>query len=123
MGYAATDGSDEFRTGVADYLTCGNQSEIVDLFGLNNYAWCGNSSYTASTWNNVVADFQTMTVPVYMSEFGCVANPPRYWNEVPTLYSTPMSDVFSGGLAFSYFSTNNGEGDYALVDISADGKT
>lgn len=33
VGYAATDGPDDFRKGVADYLTCGNDTVTVDLFG------------------------------------------------------------------------------------------
>jgi len=69
----------------------------------------------------VVSDFKDLTVPVYMSEFGCVDSPPRVWNEVASLYSSPMSDVFSGGMAFSYFQANVGA--YGLVDISSDGKT
>lgn len=68
-----------------------------------------------------MSNFQDLTVPVYMSEFGCITSPPRYWTEVPVLYSDPMAQVFSGGVAFSYFAANNGP--YALVDVSDDGKT
>lgn len=120
VGYSATDGPDDFRTNVAEYLTCGNDTETLDIFGLNSYAWCGDSSMTASTWNNVVNNFTPLTVPVYMSEFGCVDKLPRLWTEVAALYSGNMTNVFSGGVAFSFFAANNGP--YALVDVTADGK-
>lgn len=50
----------------------------------------------------------------------CITSPPRIWNEVPALFSPPVSDVFSGGIAFSYFPTSDG---YGMVTFSADGKT
>lgn len=54
-----------------------------------------------------------------MSEYGCIFQPPRVWNEVPVLFSAPVSDVFSGGMAFSYFPTQDG---YGMVTFSADGQ-
>lgn len=45
----------------------------------------------------------------------CITSPPRVWNEVDALYAAPVSDVFSGGVAFSYFPTNDG---YGMVTFS-----
>lgn len=50
-----------------------------------------------------------------MSEFGCITSPPRMWTEVAALLSSPMSDTFSGGVAFSYFPTSD---NYGMVEIS-----
>ena len=50
----------------------------------------------------------------------CIKNPPRIWNEVQALFTSPVSDHFSGGIAFSYFPTSDG---YGLVTFSADGST
>lgn len=50
-----------------------------------------------------------------MSEFGCITSPPRMWTEVEALLSAPVSDVFSGGIAFSYFPTND---NYGMVTLS-----
>ncbi|RSH78803.1 1,3-beta-glucanosyltransferase gas1 [Apiotrichum porosum] len=120
VGYSATDGEPDFRTQLADYMTCGNDSVTIDLYGLNNYEWCGDSTYNTSGWNTIVSDFTNITVPVYMSEYGCITSPPRLWTEVAALFSTPVSDVFSGGVAFSYFPTSDG---YGMVTFSSDGNT
>lgn len=101
-------------------MTCGNDSVTIDLYGLNNYEWCGDSTYNTSGWNTIVSDFTNITVPVYMSEYGCITSPPRLWTEVAALFSTPVSDVFSGGVAFSYFPTSDG---YGMVTFSSDGNT
>ncbi|WWC91420.1 uncharacterized protein L201_006366 [Kwoniella dendrophila CBS 6074] len=118
VGYSATDGDADFRNSLAEYLTCGSEDITVDLYGLNNYEWCGNASYNNSGWNTIVQGFQNIPVATYMSEYGCIFQPPRLWTEVAALFSTPVSDVFSGGVAFSYFPTSDG---YGMVTISSDG--
>ncbi|WRT68843.1 uncharacterized protein IL334_005824 [Kwoniella shivajii] len=120
VGYSATDGDAEFRNSLAEYMTCGGDSIAVDLYGLNNYEWCGNENYNSSNWNTIVQGFQDIPVATYMSEFGCITAPPRLWTEVASLFSSPTSDVFSGGVAFSYFPTSDG---YGMVTFSADGNT
>lgn len=82
----------------------------TDVPGLNNYQWCGASSLSASNWNTIAQGFSDMTVPTYMSEYGCITSPPRLWTEVAALLAPPVSDVFSGGIAFSYFPTSDGFG-------------
>lgn len=52
-----------------------------------------------------------------LTGFRCITSPPRIWNEVPVLFSPPVSDVFSGGIAFSYFPTSDG---YGMVTFSGD---
>lgn len=94
VGYAAVDGEPEFRDTLADYLTCGEESIVVDLYGesrgqsahlthgpltvtsgLNNYEWCGDSNYNASGWASIVAGFSEIPVASYMSEYGSVLLP------------------------------------------------
>jgi hypothetical protein len=62
-------------------------------------------------------------VAAYFSEFGCITSPPRLWTEVGALFSDLMSDVWSGGLAFSYFPAESAQGQFGMVDISPDGTT
>ena len=130
VSYAAVDGDAEFRNDMAAYLTCGDDTAL-DLYGklcmltgltsgLNNYEWCGDQNLTTSHWGTITQGFSDVPVAMYMSEFGCLYNPPRIWSEVTALFAPPVSDVFSGGMAFSYFPTSDG---YGIVDFSADGQT
>ena len=103
--------------------------------GLNNYEWCGNETLQSSHWDVITSGFSQIPVVTYMSEFGlvddsklagscgqsrCIMSPPRLWTEVQALYTSPVSDVFSGGVAFSYFPTSDG---YGMVTFSSDGST
>lgn len=38
VGYAAVDGDAQFRNDMAEYLTCGDEEDIVDLYGESTYA-------------------------------------------------------------------------------------
>jgi hypothetical protein len=84
--------------------------------------WCGSSSFQAS-YSGVEADFANFNVPAYFSEFGCITSPPRLFTEVAALLSSQMSSVWSGGLAFSYFPASSVQGEFGMVNISADGST
>ncbi|WVQ81620.1 hypothetical protein IAT38_003744 [Cryptococcus sp. DSM 104549] len=119
VGYAAVDGDADFRNSLAEYMTCGSEDIVVDLYGLNNYEWCGNADVNSSGWNAITQGFEDLPVATYMSEFGCITSPPRLWTEVAALYASPVSDVFSGGVAFSYFPTSDG---YGMVSFSSDGQ-
>jgi hypothetical protein len=101
---------------VTRFLSRVTHNTLLTRTGLNSYSWCGESTASASGWTNLLSDFDHLTVPVYMSEFGCNKSPPRVWNEVTDLLSAPMSDLFSGGVAFSYFPAN--DPGYELVEIS-----
>jgi hypothetical protein len=125
VSYSSTDGPSgrtQWRDMLAYYLTCGSAATSVDLYGLNSYSWCGNSSYAASGYNTLTNDFDSLPVPAYLAEFGCVegvGTNNRPWTEVSALYSTPMTNQFSGGVAFSYFPQPSGL-DYGLVSVSGD---
>jgi 1,3-beta-glucanosyltransferase GAS1 len=127
VGYAAIDGSPDWRDPVANYLSCdptgGNSgASAIDLYGLNNYEWCGSSSFEAS-YAGTNGDYAGYNVAAYFSEFGCLKNPPRLWTEAGALFSGNMSPVWSGGLAFSYFPAQSAAGQFGMVTISSDGKT
>jgi len=127
VGYASIDGDSTFRDPVANYLSCDpsntdSGSTSIDLYGLNNYEWCGASSFEAS-YAGVEADFAGYNVAAYFSEFGCITSPPRLWTEVAALFSSQMSDVWSGGVAFSYFPATSSQGQFGMVNISSDGTT
>lgn len=89
----------------------------------NKYSeWCGDSNFQAS-YARTTGDFAGYNVVAYFSEFGCITSPPRLWTESAALFSANMSDVWSGGIAFSYFPASSVQGQFGMVTISADGST
>ncbi|KAJ7135723.1 Glucanosyltransferase-domain-containing protein [Mycena epipterygia] len=121
VGYAAIDGGSDFVDAVANYLACNRSpTAAIDLYGLNNYEWCGNATNT--TFNGVNARFADYEVAAYFSEFGSeTCNPnPRVWTEIPVMFSEPMVDVWSGGLAFSYFGAISRGHQFGMATLSAD---
>ncbi|KAJ7101007.1 1,3-beta-glucanosyltransferase [Mycena crocata] len=126
VGYAAIDGPADFLVPLANYLSCdpsgsNSGSSAIDLLGLNNYEWCGNAPST--TYNGVNGEFAGYNVAAYFSEFGSESCNPgvRVWTETGTLFSAPMTDIWSGGLAFSYFPASSAAGNFGMANISSDG--
>ncbi|KAI0963249.1 hypothetical protein AcW1_000378 [Taiwanofungus camphoratus] len=120
VGYASIDADSNWKDPLANYLSCdpsGSNSgaTAIDLYGLNNYEWCGNAP--PSTYDGTNGDFAGYNVPAYFSEFGCVTGQPRPWTEVGTLFASPMSDIWSGGVAFSYFPATSSAGQFGMVTI------
>ncbi|KAG2045291.1 carbohydrate-binding module family 43 protein/Glycoside hydrolase family 72 protein [Suillus americanus] len=127
VGYASIDGDPTWLDPLANYLSCdpsGSNSGAtsLDLFGLNDYEWCGNSTFQAS-YAGVEGQFAGYNVAAYFSEYGCITSPPRLWTEVGALFSSQMSPVWSGGVAFSYFPATSAQGQFGMVTISTDGST
>ncbi|OCH96693.1 hypothetical protein OBBRIDRAFT_743565 [Obba rivulosa] len=126
VGYAAIDGDTDNI--LAEYLSCdpsnsNSGSTSIDLYGLNNYEWCGNAD--PSVYSATNQKYQNYNVAAYFSEYGCVPSGggPRPWTEVGTIFASPMSNIWSGGLAFSYFPASSSAGQFGMVNISADGSS
>ncbi|GBE78403.1 1,3-beta-glucanosyltransferase gel4 [Sparassis crispa] len=124
VGYAAIDGVSDWVAPLANYLSCdpsntNSDATAIDIFGLNNYEWCGDA--TASVYDNTNGEFAGYNVAAYFSEFGCVTSPPRLWTEVQALFSSPMTNIWSGGIAFSYFPATSSAGEFGIVNITANG--
>ncbi|KAF8155936.1 glycoside hydrolase family 72 protein [Crassisporium funariophilum] len=127
VGYAAINGASTFREPLAKYLTCdpsgaNSDSTSIDLYGLNDYSWCGDSTFQGS-YAGTTSSFADYNVAAYFSEYGCILTPPRLWTEAPVLFGTDMAPVWSGGIAFSYFPATSAQGEFGMVTISADGST
>jgi len=121
VAYAAINGDATWLDPLANYLSCdpsnGNSGDTaIDLFGLNDYEWCGNAANT--TYDNTNAQFAGYNVAAYFSEYGCVTTTSRVWTEVATLFASPMTDIWSGGIAFSYFPATSSAGQFGMVTIS-----
>ncbi|KAG8834635.1 1,3-beta-glucanosyltransferase gas1 [Serendipita sp. 399] len=106
VGYSSTDGTG-WRNPLAHFLTCGSEETSIDLWGLNDYRWCGTTGSVADSWQESITAFTDLPVAAYFSEYGCNTVSPRPWAEVSALYGAEMSTVYSGGVAFSYFPTND----------------
>ncbi|KAM3065495.1 1,3-beta-glucanosyltransferase, variant 2 [Clarireedia jacksonii] len=113
VGYSAADvASNQYI--LAEYLNCGTDDERSDFYSINDYSWCDPSSYTTSGWDILVKNYTGYSIPLFMSEFGCITNT-RKFTEIAALYSDDMTPVFSGGLVYEYSNEGNG---YGLVDIT-----
>jgi len=122
IGYAAINGASEFRSTLAKYLSCdsdgsGDDSTAIDIYGLNDYSWCGASTFESS-YAATTSEFADYNVVAYFSEFGCISDPPRLWTEAVALLGPDMSPVWSGGIAFSYFPAKSAAGEFGMVTIS-----
>lgn len=118
VGYSAADISIN-REQQAKYFNCGSDEERLDMFGMNDYSWCGRSSFVRSGYSDKVETYKGYTKPMFLSEFGCIDVTPRPFTEVESLFSDDMSSVFSGGLVYEYTEEEN---KYGLVKLSSDGK-
>ncbi|KAI0702424.1 Glucanosyltransferase-domain-containing protein [Cytidiella melzeri] len=123
VGYAAIDADDSWLGPFANYLSCdttGQNSDAtsLDLFGLNNYECGANPANVYSDKNTLFANYN---VAAYFSEFGCLDASPRTFVEVETIFASPMTNVWSGALAFSYFPATSAQGQFGIVTI--DGNT
>lgn len=117
VGYSAADVSENVQL-AAQYFNCGDDEDSrVDMFGVNDYSWCGQSSFTQSGYSAKVQAYKNYSVPIFLSEFGCTKTTPRPFSEIGAIYSTRMSSVFSGGLVYEY---SNEANNYGLVEIKSE---
>lgn len=122
VGYSAADvRSILFDT--YNYFQCSLKGDdgdmsMGDIFALNSYSWCGESSFEKAKYDQLVTGLKGATVPVFFSEYGCNTPSPRVFTEVGTIYSSKMSGVFSGGVVYEYTQEDN---NYGLVDMKDDG--
>ncbi|KAI0286688.1 glycoside hydrolase family 72 protein [Russula aff. rugulosa BPL654] len=122
VGYAAIDGDATWVVPLANYLSCDTSNTAIDMFGLNDYEFCGNSTFAAS-YAGTTGSFAGYNVVAYFSEYGCNTPYPRPWADVAALFGTDAAPVWSGGIAFSYFPAQSDAGAFGMVNISADGST
>lgn len=113
VGYSSADVSDNIEEQL-QYFDCGDDSSAVDFFSFNDYSWCDPSDFVTSGWKAKVEKYTGYGIPMFLSEFGCIEDE-RAWGEIAALYSTNMSSVFSGGIAYEYSYETNG---YGIVEIS-----
>ena len=118
VGYSSADVAENIES-QALYFACGeDQWARSDFFAFNDYSWCEPSSFQQSGWNIKVQTYRDYSLPLFLSEFGCIANT-RTWGEIAALYSQQMAGVYSGGLVYEYTLEANG---YGLVEVGSNGR-
>lgn len=117
VGYSAADVTENIEQ-QALFMNCGSDDERSDFFAFNDYSWCDPSSFTESGWDKKVKLYEDYSKPIFLSEYGCITNR-RDWGEVAAMYSTNMTSVYSGGLAYEYTVEPNG---YGLVEVGSNGQ-
>lgn len=119
VGYSAADDL-RYRMPVAEYLECEDESmyDLVDFYGVNSYQWCGEQTFYTSGYNVLLESYLDYNRPVFLSEFGCNEVTPRAFDEIKSIYSSDMTDVFSGGLVYEFTQEPN---QYGLVEILPNG--
>jgi hypothetical protein len=117
VGYSAADVEENIYE-QAVYLSCGDDDNArSDFFAFNDYAWCDPSSFKESGWDRKVELYSNYSLPIFLSEFGCITNQ-RDWNEIEALMSENMTSVYSGGLAYEFTIEPNG---YGIVELGDNG--
>ncbi|KAL2265730.1 hypothetical protein VTJ83DRAFT_6830 [Remersonia thermophila] len=122
VGYSAADVR-EILFDTYNYFQCSLEDEEDDIsrgdiFALNSYSWCGDSSFTESTYDKLVEGLKDTADPIFFSEYGCNEPSPRIFTEVGSIYSADMWSVFSGGVVYEYTQEAN---NYGLVKLNDDG--
>ncbi|KAI0006704.1 glycoside hydrolase family 72 protein [Xylariaceae sp. FL0662B] len=132
VGYSAADVRDVLED-TYNYFTCaidGKDDDMSrsDIFALNSYSWCGDSSFEKSGYDQLVEMFKDGSVPIFYSEYGCNTPSPRVFTEISTIYGPQMTGVWSGGVVYEFAQEPNNYGlaevkDDNSVDLLADYRT
>lgn len=102
IGYY-TNKVDTWYQQLGEYLVCGgNESESIDFYGVNDFEWCGDSSYVASGYAELVSGLEGLGVPVFFSEDGCNTVYPPTWQDQAAVFGPNMSSVWSGAIAYEW---------------------
>lgn len=94
IGYSNNDES--IIDSMANFMDCGNSDVAADFFGFNRYSWCGDSSFTASGYDQLYEYADGFDIPIFLSENGCNIPSPREFSDQPVLLGREMNDRFSG---------------------------
>lgn len=95
------------------YLACGDQATTIEMYGMNVYSWCGNSTYQVSGYDDVYTQFQDINIPVIFSEVGCKQRGARTFEEVATILGSVFPATFSGVIVYEWLQDTN---EYGLVE-------
>lgn len=122
IGYTAADVS-ILRPMLQNYLACGDAADAVDVYGLNAYEWCGQSSYDASGYQFLQKNASTYNLPIFFSETGCIEPRPRTFEDQSAILGSQMDGTWSGAIIYEWIQEQNSYGliSYGPSATGADG--
>ena len=101
-----------------NYLNCGDQNDAIDFWGANIVAWCKDSTFTDSGYNDVTTKLKNYSIPTFLAAYGCSIPLQRDFSEIHLLYSFLMTPTWTGGIIYEYFGQlEPGYGKYTLPTI------
>ncbi|KAI4189479.1 MAG: hypothetical protein L6R41_001441 [Letrouitia leprolyta] len=96
------------RLSTQEYLVCGNSvADNADFVGLNRYSWCGNSSYTASGYDELWHDAEDYPVPIFFAATGCDDVGNREFDDQESILGYDMNDRYSGVFVYEWRQESN----------------
>lgn len=102
IGYA-TSAEYTYMQALGEYLVCGgNSDETIDFYSVNGYQWCGNSSVSASGYDELTSKLEGLAVPIFFSEDGCNKPDPRLFGDQSAIFESNLSSIWSGAIVYEW---------------------
>lgn len=113
ISYSAADVS-TLQLPTKNYLSCGSEDDAIEMYGMNVYSWCGNSTYTLSGYDKVYTQFQDSNIPSLFTEVGCLPSfGHRTFQEVAAILGSVFPATFSGVIVYEW---PQGDSKYGIVE-------
>lgn len=97
---------EQFQLLTAEYLTCGDPAETIDIFGLNIFEGCEELDY-----DKLYTRYRDFHIPLIISESGCAdGSGNRAFEEVARTYNPKFQEVFSGANVYEWSEKGDGKG-------------
>ncbi|KXX77407.1 hypothetical protein MMYC01_206065 [Madurella mycetomatis] len=105
LSYSAGE-EEQFQLLTAEYLTCGDTDETIDIFALNIFDGCEEADY-----DRLYDRYRDFHIPLIVSESGCADQSGRRdFEEVALTYNDKFQEVFSGSSVYEWSEKDDGMG-------------
>jgi hypothetical protein len=90
-----------------DFLNCGNKDSSIDFYEMNIAIPPLTGCQALPTiYDSMAQDYRNSSIPLLI-DYGYPVDETSNFTEIPNLFSPPMSEVFSGGILFSWYGDNS----------------
>lgn len=91
-----------------DYFNCADTEDSVDIYGAYVFTWCGDATMESSGYDKYTDWIKNYSVPVFMSQYGCLSLATSSFSSMAALYGPEMTPYWSGGVYYTYAGYNAG---------------